>query len=279
MSLFWMVWIILLLSIGGNQVLWADPSVDVALREGHPTGAIYDPNLIISLHDRRVLTQQIRSIQKSAQIDIIVVVLNEAKPWQPAALAEQFGKRWAYQRGNAVILWLNDEPDNPTITIGGGIKEEISNGDLDKITFRARAKALSEEDTGLAIREAVSSLGKDLRSAGQKVASRQKSNQFLNDLFSIMSHYFSRIILGIGALCLCLWIGIHGLLKLWKWVMLSLIPKRFPKVVWKRRFGAPHCGIAYTFRPKPPSVRHERKTIATPGKSPSSQNMSIGESV
>jgi hypothetical protein len=220
--------------------------------EGRPENAIYDPAGLISPAGKNALIREANSIRESSGLDLLVVVIEQLNGWEPQALAEDLANRWGYHGGRALILWLPDgSNENPWIAVSGMVRNEISSAKLDAMVLRAKSQARSDQRFEEALRRAVVSLGEDLRfaagGAARKVEPEAKMPRIRTMDAVLILVRDSRKVAVAGLVGLGLLLGlVYALIRIVQRVRMALIPRKFPDVSWKRRFGAPHGGIVYT---------------------------------
>lgn len=245
------VWRHLLMFFWGMAVASAISGVP-APGEARPEDGIYDPSRRISPPVKSALIREAASVNKSAGLDILVAVIERPGEWEPQQLAEDLANRWGYHGGRALVLWIPDRGmENPWIAVSGMVRSELSSEGLNRIVERAKERARTNSEMDESIRKAVVSLSEDLRFAGGVAAKKAKEApkapklRTIDAFWVLLMNLKEVIAAGLVALVAGFYL-VKVLIRGWKKLRKTLIPRTFPEISWRKRFGAPHGGIVYT---------------------------------
>jgi hypothetical protein len=219
-----------------------------------PDDGIYDPGRRLSEPATSSLIREARSISESSGLDLLIAVVDGVDAPDPPAMAAELANRWGYHGGRALVLWVPDHPETPWISVSGLIRSEIPAAELEAIIQRAKHRAKSHASIDEGILAVVASLGEDLRFAAGKAARGTQATRTgpvrlsAKELFFLVIQQSKKIVVLAGIFIAgVLLLGFWGW-KIWRAFRISLVPKTFPEVSWRPRFGAPHAGIVYTHR-------------------------------
>lgn len=250
MKYFFPIWIVISLC----SCLWGKVNLS-EFDQQRPVDGIYDPGDWIHGPARHALIRDLSNIKDSSGIDMLVAVMETAGGSDPQELAEELANRWGYHGGRALILYIPENPESPWIAVSGLIRSEIPPAALDKMINDAKQRARTDPTAAGAVTKAVGSLGEDLRFVAAREARgmRSETRQPPPTIRQLVFFFFRSakvliIVAGVGIVGVFLVVYLSY--RLWKKLRTALVPRTFPEISWKRRFGAPYAGIVYTYSPK-----------------------------
>ncbi|HVJ46646.1 MAG TPA: hypothetical protein VM511_09700, partial [Luteolibacter sp.] len=144
---------------------------------------------------------------------------------------------------------------NPWIAVSGMMRSEIPAAKLDMIVERAKTRGRTDQRVDEVVRRTLVSLGEDLRfiAGGAVRKSEPKAAKFrvrTTDALLILLRDSKQLAIAVLAGLGLLAVAIYAAVKIFWKLRMTLVPRKFPDVSWKRRFGAPYGGIVYTSSPK-----------------------------
>lgn len=244
-----------------GSVGWANVGLSSQPR---PEDGIYDPGNRISPAEKSALRRDIESTRENGGLDLLVAVIEKPGTREPQDVADELANRWGYHGGRALVLWIPEAEGSPWISIGGLIRSEMPAAALQTVKANAKRRAGVESSLERGVRAAVSALSEDLRFAGGQAA-RGTANapkyalpNWKEVLITAAIHSKKLVILGGVGLATVIFL-IYHVWKIWKRARMLMVPKKFPEVSWKRRFGAPHAGIVYSYSNPRNFTHHAQK--------------------
>lgn len=231
----WLMFLFLLLT----PLMAAEPGFEYGLR---PASGVFDPERSLSPELVRQLTDELSKVRKRDLADVLVVVLPATGELPPEHLAQRFADAWGKGPLHAVVLDASNRTDGPWIIFGGEITRSDRNEIIPQMTKDILRRAHQEPDRESALRAAAFESSDMLRYLLGKVQTQGenfRTNRLQQELELERERRFRKIAVYGGAVA---FFPIMGLLILIVIGLLRRRARRFPPILWTRRFGAPYAG-------------------------------------
>lgn len=207
-----------------------------------PASGVFDPERSLSPEVARQLTDELSTVRKRDLADVLVVVVPSTGEVPPEHLAQRFSDAWGKGPLHAVVLDATNRTDGPWIHFGGELIRSDENEiipQMAKDILRRSHQELDRESSLRATAFEVSDMLRYLLGKVQTQGEAFRTSRLQADLDRDRERQFQKLMLYGGAAALLPTVGMISLLVI---SLLRRRARRFPPILWTRRFGAPYAG-------------------------------------
>ena len=207
-----------------------------------PVSGIFDPERSLSPEMTRQLTDQLSTVRKRDLADVLVVILPATGEVPPEHLASRFSDAWGKGALHAVVFDALNRTDGPWIVFGGEVVRSDHGEIIPQMAADILRRAHQEPDRESALRAAALETTDILRYLLGKVQTQGeafRTNRLRQELDYQRHQQFKKYLLYGGAAA---FFPVMALLALLLMALLRRRTRRFPAILWTRRFGAPYAG-------------------------------------